>query len=133
MFENSVISYVLEGDTCIITYKHGALIDEDAANSIVAEKDRLLKSYTIRRFVGVIHSSVKIDKKTMVQFASKSAIAGVDAIAVVYLSKKIFVNKYYKIGAKILNLLVFVMLKSPEIKFFNDEKNAKKWSKNLNL
>ena len=133
MFENSVISYLIDDDICIITYKRNSFIDADAGRSIVAEKKRLLKQYPIRKFVGVIHSSVKIDRKIMGQFTTKEAIGGVDAIAVVYISEKRAVNKYYKIGSKLLNLLVLGLLKTPKIRFFTSEKSAIKWIKNITL
>lgn len=133
MFENSVIKYVVDGDVCIVTYKHGSIIDNDISDLIVWEKEKLIKSHNIKKYVGVIHSSVKIKAETMKKFTTKKAIGGVDVIAVVYIADKKHVEKFYLFGVKVLNTLVKLLLKSPKLAFFNDEQSAINWAKNVDL
>jgi len=133
MFENSVIKYELDGDVCIVTYKHNSIIDQTVSDLIVWEKEKLSKSHFIRKYVGVIHSSVKIKPETMKTFTTNKAIGGVDVIGVVYLADKKAVEKFYKLGVKVLNLLAKVLLKSPKLRFFTTEKDAVSWAKSLNL
>lgn len=133
MFQNGVISYVVDDDVCIVTYEKNAVIDNEQSNIIVSEKERLIRSRNIKRFIGVIHSSVKIKPETMKKFTTKSALNGVEVIGVVYVADKKAVEKIYKAGVKVLNLLVRALLKTPRLRFFNDEKTAINWAKSLDL
>lgn len=133
MFENGVIRYVVDGSVCIVTYEIGSVIDNEQSDIIVSEKEKLSESHNIKRFVGVLHSSVKVKPETMRKFTTSKALNGVDVIAVVYVADKKVVEKIYKIGVKTLNLLARLMLKSPRLRFFNDEKSAIKWAKSLVL
>lgn len=133
MFENNVISYELKGDICVITYKKNVFIDADASESIVAEKERLQEVTTIRKFIGVIHSSVSIDKKTMFKFSTKKALQNVDFIGVVFIHDKRIGRFLYSKGCGLLNFMVLISLKKNNIRFFNNEKKAINWIEKLYL
>jgi hypothetical protein len=133
MFENGVIKYVVDGDVCIVTYKRNAVIDNRISELIVWEKEKLTKSHNIRKYVGVLHSSVKVKPDTMKQFTTKDAIGGVDVIGVVYLSDKKHVEKFYSFGVRVLNTLVKALLKTPTLRFFTNETDAVNWAKSLDL
>lgn len=133
MFENGVIRYVVDGSVCVVTYEIGAVIDNEQSEIIISESEKIKASHNIKRFVGVLHSSVKVKSETMRKFTTSKALSGVDVIAVVYVADKKVVEKIYKIGVKTLNLLARLMLKTPRLRFFNDEKSAIKWAKSLVL
>jgi len=133
MFEDNVIKYVVDGDICIVTYARGSIINDEVSKKIISEKEKLTSSHNIRKFIGVIHSSVKIQPETMKQFTTKKAIGGVDVIAVVYVSDKKHVEKFYLFGVRVLNSLVRLLLKTPKVRFFTSENNAVNWVKTLDL
>lgn len=131
MFQNHVISYEIINDVCVITYNKGIHIDADAGASIIAEKTRLQEKTNIRKFIGVLDSSVSIDKKIMGHFATKDALRDVDLIGVVYIHKNKIGRMSYSIGCVLLNGLVWLTFKKRNIRFFNNEKKALTWMNNL--
>ena len=128
LFDNVFLSYRVVDSCCIITYKKGARIDYEVGQSIIEEKKRLQKVIKIKKFIGVIDSSVRIDKSIMKQFATKDALDGVDMIGVVFTSKNKLIRLGQRLGVQVLNgLIVFNKTTPPKTKFFYNQRAALNW------
>jgi len=128
LFDNVFLSYTVVDSCCIITYKEGARIDYEVGQSIIEEKKRLQKVINIKKFIGVIDSSVRIDKSIMKQFATKDALDGVDMIGVVFTSKNKLIRLGQRLGVQVLNgLIVFNKTTPPKTKFFYNQRTALNW------
>ena len=128
LFDNVFLSYTVVDSCCIITYKKGARIDYEVGRSIIEEKKRLQKVIKIKKFIGVIDSSVRIDKSIMKQFATKDALDGVDMIGVVFTSKNKLIRLGQRLGVQVLNgLIVFNKDAPPKTKFFCNQRAALNW------
>lgn len=129
-YENSFIRYHLDDDVCVIEYLQGCTISKTEGEEIVEQKEKLQEEEDVRKFIGVIHSSVNMKGLDMMQFSTERALKDVEVIGIVFTSNNFIYKFLYLLGVRFINLLVLIFKKGDlKVRAFTNETKAITWAK----
>jgi hypothetical protein len=114
----------------LIEYLQGCTISKTEGEEIVEQKEKLQEEEDVRKFIGVIHSSVNMKGLDMMQFSTERALKDVEVIGIVFTSNNFIYKFLYLLGVRVINLLVLIFKKGDlKVRAFTNETKAITWAK----